>query len=189
MQHLRGVSNAHSLFSIQNIPTDNQIRNMLDPIPASQLNVMFDNIYNGLNSVGYFQHYRLNSINESLLIALDGVNYFSSNKISCKRCNTKHHRDDKTGFYHYAVTPVIVAYKNPRVIPMAPEFITQQDGHEKQDGEHAAVKRWLKINGIKLKNSNITILGQEFPVYPPVLGPATSKIYRQSIYLAAFRPF
>jgi hypothetical protein len=33
---------------------------------------------------------------------------------------------------------VIVAPGNPRVIPLEPEFVTPQDGHEKQDCENAA---------------------------------------------------
>jgi len=35
MQKARGVNNAQSVFGIQEIPSDNQVRGMLDPVPPS----------------------------------------------------------------------------------------------------------------------------------------------------------
>jgi len=79
MQEARGYNNAQSLFQIENIPSDNQIRNLLDPIAPSHLTPMFDYVFNGLSSFNYFEHYR--SINNTVLIPIDGVTYHSSNKI------------------------------------------------------------------------------------------------------------
>jgi hypothetical protein len=166
MQDTRGHNNAQSLFQITNIPSDNQIRNLLDPISPEQIAPMFDFVFNGLNSVGYFEHYR--SINKTILIAIDGVNYFSSDKINCERCSTKHHKSGKVEYLHNAITPVIVAPDNPRVISLTPEYITPQDGHDKQDGEHAATKRWLQAHGSKYKELGITILGDDLYSHQPI---------------------
>ncbi len=166
MQEASGHNNAQSLFQITAIPSDNQIRSLLDPISPSHIASMFDFVFNGLNSVGYFEHYR--SINKNILIALDGVNYFSSKKIMCDQCNTIQHKDGKIDYLHNAITPVIVAPGNPRVISLTPEFITPQDGHEKQDGEHAAAKRWLKAHGHKYKELGITILGDDLYSHQPI---------------------
>ena len=38
---------------------------------------------------------------------------------------------------------------------MPTEFITPQDGHEKQDSEHAATKRWLKEHAKMYRELNI----------------------------------
>jgi len=166
MQAVKGHSNAQSLFKIKNIPSDNQIRNLLDPISPCNIAPMFDYIFNGLSSMGYFEHYR--KINKTLLIAMDGVNYFSSKKINCDKCNTKHHKNNTISYSHNAITPVIVAPENPRVISLAPEFITPQDGHDKQDGEHAAAKRWLKKHGSKYKDYGATILGDDLYAHQPI---------------------
>jgi hypothetical protein len=47
-------------------------------------------------------------------------------------------------YSHTVITPVVVAPGNDTVIPLEPEFVVPQDGHEKQDCETAAAKRWLR---------------------------------------------
>lgn len=166
MQKIKSHNNAESLFQVNSIPSDNQIRNLLDPIAPSNITPMFDYVFNGLNSNGYFKNYR--SINKTILIALDGVNYFSSNKIHCAQCNTQNHKNGQISYLHKAITPVIVAPDNPRVVSLAPEFITPQDGHDKQDGENAAAKRWLLEHGHKYKDLNVTILGDDLYSHQPI---------------------
>ncbi len=46
MKKMKGKSNAESLFKISEIPTDNQIRNILDPIPPKNLYPIFSNCFN-----------------------------------------------------------------------------------------------------------------------------------------------
>jgi hypothetical protein len=47
------------------------------------------------------------------------------------------------GYYHAAITPVIVCPGQSQVVALPPEYIMPQDGHAKQDCERAAGKRWL----------------------------------------------
>jgi hypothetical protein len=49
--------------------------------------------------------------------------------------------------------PVIVSPKQSQVIPLAPEFITPQDGHGKQDCGLAVASRWLQREGRLLTDS------------------------------------
>jgi hypothetical protein len=69
---------------------------------------------------------------------MDGTRYFSSPTIHCPSCSVRQHRNRTVTYSHTAITPVIVASGNPKVIPLEPEFITPQDGHDKQDCENAA---------------------------------------------------
>jgi hypothetical protein len=39
--------------------------------------------------------------------------------------------------------PVVVNYRHKTALSLPPEFITNQDGHDKQDCENTAAKRWL----------------------------------------------
>jgi hypothetical protein len=50
----------------------------------------------------------------------------------------------KTNYFHSVLTPVVVQPENETVISLAPEFIVPQDGHEKQDCEMQAAKRWVE---------------------------------------------
>ena len=87
------------------------------------------------------------SIGGTLLVALDGIDSFSSEKISCPCCTRQTLKNGKTVDRHTVVTPVIVAPGQSRVIPLPPEFVVAQDGQHKQDCELAAAKRWLTAWG------------------------------------------
>ena len=143
------------------ISSDNHIRNLLDPVPPNELFPVFSAIADGLHASGHLDAYR--SVNGDLLVALDGTQYFVSAKIYCDQCSVKHHKNGTTTYFHTVITPVIVAPGNPRVIPLEPEFITPQDGHEKQDCENTAGKRWLLQHGrryspLGVSNSKYVIL-------------------------------
>ncbi len=159
MQKKKGKNNAQSLFGVLNIPSDNQIRNLLDEVEPAYVSPVFTYIFNGLNNAGYLDIFR--SHNGNLLIALDGTQYFSSKSIHCINCNQKHHKNGTTTYSHTVITPVIVAPGNNKVISLQPEFITPQDGHKKQDCENAAAKRWIKQNAQAYKHLGITMLGDD----------------------------
>jgi len=82
-------SNAETLFNIDNIPSDNQIRNVLDPVNPSVLTPLFDELYQGLYQQGYLDKYR--AINDNLLLALDGTQQLSSQHVHCDNCSTQKH--------------------------------------------------------------------------------------------------
>lgn len=113
MEKTIGKSNAHTIFGMRNIPTDNHIRKQLDPVSPDFLNPVFASVLNALDTQGHLTSYR--SVNHTLLIALDGTQYFKSNTINCEQCNCKKHKNGKTTYFHTVVTPVIVARKIKRV--------------------------------------------------------------------------
>ena len=58
MKSQKGRDNAASLFGIERIPCDNQIRNLLDLVPASTVFGVFRSVYNGLSKTGHLKPYR-----------------------------------------------------------------------------------------------------------------------------------
>ena len=166
LQAAKGCNNALTLFGIKQIPTDNQTRNLLDPVPPTTVFPVFAAVVEALHAGGQLETYR--SINGDLLVALDGTQYFSSAKIHCPQCSVTEHANGTITYSHSVVTPVIVAPGNPRVLPLEPEFITPQDGHEKQDCENAAAKRWLAQYGPRYRPLGITILGDDLYCKQPL---------------------
>jgi len=78
-------SNCQTLFDIPQIPTDNRIRDMLDPAEPDLLYPVFAEavtILEGMN--GGLDKFR--RLERHVLIALDGTEYFTSNKIHCHNC-------------------------------------------------------------------------------------------------------
>lgn len=159
MLTVKGKNNAQTIFGIDKIPCDNHIRAILDEVCPSYLYSMFPYIVNAMDEAEYLDAFRV--MNDNILIALDGTQYFSSDKIHCDNCSVKNHKNGKKTYSHSAVTPVILNPGKNMVIPLEPEFITPQDGHQKQDCENAAAKRWLQQYGQQYKGLNGIILGDD----------------------------
>lgn len=165
MQTARGHNNAQSFFQIEALPCDNQIREMLDPIPPATLYPVYDRVYDALRAHGILQRFR--GAQNSTWIALDGTWYFSSHKLHCPHCSRLEPKSGEVTYYHSAVTPVLVAPGQPEVIALRPEFITPQDGHTKQDCEIAAAKRWLAANATRYHDGAVTLLGDDLYAHQP----------------------
>lgn len=159
MKRTKGRSNAENLFEMMNIPSDNQIRGLLDPVLPKLLSPMYRIIFQRLEQTGILDQMRSHA--KSLLIAIDGTEYFSSQKIQCPNCSHRELANGKTNSFHTVLTPVIVQADNENVISLEPEFITPQDGHEKQDCEIEAAKRWVNTHGAYYARWNVTILGDD----------------------------
>ena len=166
MQKAKGKSNAQTLFAMDKIPSDNQIRNLMDPVAPELVLPVFDYILEGINDAGQLDAFR--SYNGNLLCALDGTQYFSSNKIHCENCSRKEHRNGTVTYSHSAITPVFVAPGNNKAISLPPEFIVPQDGHNKQDCENAAAKRWITQYAPIYKHLGITLLGDDLYSNHPI---------------------
>jgi hypothetical protein len=145
MQKLHNRNNAQSIFGVHQIPSTSQIGNLLDPIAPETLYPLLAEAGDKLYAQGCLEPFI--SLGGTLLVALDGTDSFCSEKISCPCCTRQTLKNGKTLYRHTVVTPVIVAPGQSRVVPLPPEFVSAQDGQEKQDCELAAAKRWLTTWG------------------------------------------
>lgn len=159
MKRIKGRSNAESLFRMKRIPCDNQIRKLLDPVAPDQLFPLFRTIFEALKQSGQLDSFRF--LADNLLISLDGTRYFSSQKIHCQNCSHSTTGDGVTTYFHDVIIPVLVVPDNKRVIPLEPEFMIPQDGHDKQDCEQTAGKRWIRRNAGQFIPGKATVLGDD----------------------------
>jgi hypothetical protein len=165
MEEQRGRNNAGSLFGVKAIPSDNQIRNLLDPIAPSWMRAPFWEIFELLQARGHLDSYR--SVGNTWLCSLDGTRYFSSKKIHCANC-TRYERGEETEYAHMVLAAVMVASGHKQVIALEPEYILPQDGHDKQDCEQAAIKRWVKRNARHFADGQVTILTDDLHSHQPL---------------------
>src|SRR6266480_566699 len=166
MERKYAMNNARNLFGIGKIPSDPQIRNVLDAFSPSVVFPVFEWCFDQLVKSGGITTFKSDL---GYLLALDGTQNFSSDTIHCKDCLTK--TDKKTGkitYYHTAVTPVLVKPGEEHVLSLAPEFIIPQDGSEKQDCEINASKRLLLSHREQaLKGMEVTYLGDDLYAHEP----------------------
>ena len=165
MQKHHNRNNAQSIFGIHQIPSTSQIGNLLDPIAPEILYPMLAEAGDQLYAQGCLKPFI--SIGGTLLVALDGTDSFSSEKISCPCCTQQTLKNGKILYRHIVVTPVIVAPGQSRVVPLSPEFVVAQGGQEKQDCELAAAKRWLTVWGSHYAPRRITLLGDDLYCHQP----------------------
>ena len=142
-QERRNDENMKSLYRISQVPSDTQMREILDPLQPDLLRPMFNDVLRqlqrgkALDSFVFHEGY--------YLLSLDGTEYYSSNKVHCPSCLCR--KNKKTGevtYYHQMLGSVLVHPDRKEVIPFAPEPIVKQDGDNKNDCERNASKRLLQ---------------------------------------------
>jgi len=158
-QHTKGHNNAPTLLGVEQIPCDNQVRTLLDPIAPRHLDAVFVEVFERLAQHRMLAHFRV--LDDQLLVALDGPNYFASKAMHCPNCLPRQLSNGQTLYYHAAITPVIVCPGQSQVIALPPEDIMPQDGHAKQDCERAAGKRWLCAHADQVAPHGVPCLGDD----------------------------
>ena len=159
LEEMQGNNNARTCFHVNDIPSTNQIKNVLDNSDYTPLNKIFMKVFDKLKNVQVIDNFK--TLGNHLLLSLDGTQYFSSSNIHCKNCTVKVHSNGKKTYSHTMLVSALVHPNMNVIIPSVPEFIIPQDGHEKQDCEIAAAKRFVDKNRDFLKNNNIIILGDD----------------------------
>jgi len=159
MRQAHGIDNTSTMFGVQQIPTDNQIRNVLDAVDPKLLRPAFRRAFEYLQNQGVVESFR--SFANTLLISVDGTGYFYSEAIHCPFCHVARHRDGRVSYTHSALMPALVKPKTPQVISLEPEFILPQRGHEVQDCEREAAKRWVSSVASQYSPLGITLLGDD----------------------------
>jgi hypothetical protein len=135
--------NLGSIYHIENIPCDTQMRTILDEANPEEIRPSYKNIFKelqrgkALEPMVFFQG--------CYLLALDGTGHFSSKKLFSDACLKKVSK--KTGeitYYQQILGAAIVHPDFKEVIPLAPEPIIKQDGQKKNDCERNAAKRFFE---------------------------------------------
>jgi hypothetical protein len=140
-QRRNDEANLKSLFGIQHVPSDSQMRTILDEVDPQELRPAYTDVFRqlqrgkALEPFVFFQgHY---------LMALDGTSYFSSEKIHCPSCLEKKSRNGQTSYSHQMLGAALVHPDRKEVIPLCPEPIIKQDGDTKNDCERNASRRFF----------------------------------------------
>jgi hypothetical protein len=141
-QRRAGDHNLRSVFGLRAIPSDTQMRAILDEVDPRQLRPLLGDVFRQVQRGKVLEDYV--SLEGCYLVALDGVEYFRSKKAHCPHCLTRRHSNGDVSYYHQMLGAVLVHPDFPEVIPLAPEPIQRQDGQTRNDWERNASRRWLQ---------------------------------------------
>lgn len=135
-------ANLKSIYKMKIIPSDTQMRTILDPLPPVELRPSYNAILSALQRGKALE--KMEYLEEGYLVPLDGTQYFSSEKRFSDLCMQKTSSSGKTIYYLQMLGAAIVHPDLKEVIPLIPEIISRQDGTEKNDCEMVASRRLIR---------------------------------------------
>jgi hypothetical protein len=133
-------SNLQTLFGVQEIPEETQLREGVDGLPSEALAPVFTEFFQRLPRGKQLERYQF--LDGKYLISLDGTQYFTSKQLSCAHCLTATH-GAKVTYSHKVLQGALMHPDSRQVIPLMAEDIRNEDGQTKQDCEMTAGKRFL----------------------------------------------
>jgi hypothetical protein len=143
-------NNLQTLFQVESVPKDSQMREVIDEVEGQELEPLFEDFFRPLGRGKHLEGYRV--LKDYHVISLDGSGYFSSDKIHCSGCLKKETKKGKIGYEHKIVQAALMHPDRRQVFPLAPEEVKNTDGRDKQDCEIEAGKRLVrKIRGSHFK--------------------------------------
>ena len=134
-------NNLRSMFTVQSLPTDQGMRNIIDQIDSeTAFRPIFKELFNKLQRGKHLEQYQ--TLPGKYLLNVDGTQYYSSDKVDCQRCLVRGTKNKQYNC-HQVLQGAIVKAGLRQVIPVMPEEIRAQDGEIKEDCETNAFKRFL----------------------------------------------
>jgi len=150
-------NNLGSIFGVQQIPSDSQLREVVDEHSWEPLGGVFREYVRRVQRSKVLERFQY--LGKRYLVTLDGSEYFRSEALECPGCLRRERKDGTVEHYHQILQPALVRPGLPQVLPLAPEFIRGQDGANKQDCETNAGKRVIRKIRQEYRQLSIIILG------------------------------
>jgi hypothetical protein len=146
LEDKHGLSNLQTIFGVEQIPKDSQMRDILDAVDPECLRPLLSEVFEKMRRAGWLGEFKTSLTSGSkagdyFVIAFDGSEYFRSTKIQCPGCLHCVDKSGQTQFYHSVVSATIVRAGSHKILPLDVEEVCNTDGEEKQDCEINAAKR------------------------------------------------
>lgn len=142
MEEVHHKNNLQTIFGVEQIPKDSQLRDILDTIEGATLAPVFKELFDRLRRHKHLEDYAI--FPNILMCVIDGTQYHSSKEIHCKQCLHKEHKNGEITYSHAVLQGAIMHPDKKQVLPVMPEAIQNTDGTEKQDCESKAAKRFIE---------------------------------------------
>lgn len=133
--------NLKTIYKLKAVPSDTQMRTILDPIPPDELRPAHNTVLRAVQRGKALE--KMVYLDEGYLMPIDGTGYFTSEKLFSPACLRKTSSSGKITYYLQMLGAALVHPERKEVVPLVPEIISRQDGTEKNDCELNASRRLL----------------------------------------------
>jgi hypothetical protein len=148
--------NLQNIYRIGQIPSDSQMRKILDQVDPMPLRKSFRSYFELLRQAKVVKDYEYFA--GMTLVSIDGVEHFSSTQVHCEQCIQKRHRNGDLWYHHAMLAAVMVHPDQREVFPLDCEPIICQDGATKNDCERNAAKRLVQALAERYADTRLVLV-------------------------------
>lgn len=170
MKKKSGRSNLERIFQVAEIPSDTQMRTILDGVPPEALRRVLPEVFERMRRVGWTAKLVTEIAGEKYYtVAFDGSEYFHSTKIECPGCLRRTSKDGEMQYSHVVVGATLVRAGSHAVLPLDAEEVRNEDGQEKQDCEINAGKRMAQRLRQEHRQLKLSLTGDDLYAHEPFI--------------------
>jgi hypothetical protein len=170
MKKQTGRSNLERVLGIDEIPSDTQMREILDGAPTEPLRRVLPETFEQMRQVGWTVKFVTEVAGAKYYtVAVDGSEYFHSTKIQCPGCLRQQSAKGETHYSHLAVAATLTRAGSHEILPLDAEEVRNDDGQPKQDWELTAAKRLVRRLRAEQRQLKICITGDDLYAHEPFI--------------------
>jgi hypothetical protein len=170
MQQRTGRSNLERVFAVEEIPSDTQMREILDGVPTEPLRHVLPQTFEQMRRVGWTTRFVTAVGGEKYYpTVLDGSEYFHSTQIQCPSCLRQRQANGETHYSHIVVAATVTRAGSHEIMPLDAEAVRNADGQQKQDCELTAAKRLVNRLRAEHRQLSMCIVGDDLYGHEPFI--------------------
>ena len=168
----RGRCNLNTIFRVKAVPSDTQMREILDEAEPEPLRRLLPELFESVRRAGWANQYKTKlpsgkDQGDYYTMPLDGVEYFHSTKIECPGCLKKTDKNGQTHYSHSIVAATLVKAGSHKIFPIDAEEVRNTDGKDKQDCELNAGKRLIERFRSEHPQMQVIVGGDDLYAHEP----------------------
>ena len=168
MKKKHGRSNLERMFQVEDLPSDTQMREILDGVTIEPLREVLSETFERMRRAEWSLKFVTEVNGEKYYTTvLDGSQYFSSMKIHCPACLRREDANGEVHYSHVVVGATLVRAGSHDILPLDAEEVRNEDGREKQDCELNAGKRLAVRLREKHRQLKLCISGDALYAHEP----------------------
>ena len=210
MEKKKQDCNLKTIFKVQAVPSDTQMRTILDGAPTEPLRAVLPDWFAKVRRAGWAEQFRIGvptkagrkvrytRMEEYYTLAVDGSQYFHSTAIQCPSClhKTTSAKDsaaqpkdnaaqpEVTHYSHVVVGASLVKAGTHTILPLDAEQVRNTDGQDKQDCELNAGKRLLRRVRREHRQMKIIVTGDDLYAHEPLVDELTDPLRMHYVLVA-----
>lgn len=170
MKQQRTRCNLETIFGVHEVPSDTQMREILDSAPSEPLRRLLSVLFERVRRAGWSERFKT-SLPEGdfYTLVLDGSEHLHSTKIECPLCLRQSDANGTVHYSHKVLCGTLVKASSHQILPLEVEAIRNGDGADKQDCELKAAYRLVPRLRREHPKLPLVICGDDLFAHEPMV--------------------